>query len=122
MPSDLLLARRAILAEVLSRFPLMHPTLVHEPFHRDGWVYEEKYDGWRMVALKDGSTVRLVSRHGVDHTSRFPALAQAIAKLPARTLTLDGEVCAFDANLISHMHLLMEPRRRSGDASGVHRV
>jgi ATP-dependent DNA ligase len=36
----------------------VHPTLVREPFHRDGWVYEEKYDGWRMVALKDGSSVR----------------------------------------------------------------
>ena len=27
----------------------MHPTLVREPFHRDGWVYEEKYDGWRIT-------------------------------------------------------------------------
>jgi len=27
----------------------------HEPFHRDGWVYEEKYDGWRMIAYKDGA-------------------------------------------------------------------
>jgi ATP-dependent DNA ligase len=30
----------------------MQPTLVHRPFHREGWVYEEKYDGWRMVAYK----------------------------------------------------------------------
>ena len=28
----------------------MAPTLVREPFHRDGWVYEEKIDGWRMLA------------------------------------------------------------------------
>jgi ATP-dependent DNA ligase len=27
---------------------------VDRPFHRDGWIYEEKYDGWRMVAYKDG--------------------------------------------------------------------
>jgi hypothetical protein len=26
------------------------PTLVREPFHRDGWVYEEKVDGWRILA------------------------------------------------------------------------
>ncbi len=32
----------------------MQPTLVSRPFHRDGWVYEEKYDGWRMVAYKAG--------------------------------------------------------------------
>jgi ATP-dependent DNA ligase len=27
---------------------------VGRPLHLDGWVYEEKYDGWRMVAYKDG--------------------------------------------------------------------
>jgi ATP-dependent DNA ligase len=55
----------------------MAPTLVREPFHRDGWVYEEKVDGWRMLAYKDGAHVRLVSRHGVDHTRRFSDVATA---------------------------------------------
>ena len=36
------------------------------PFHREGWVYEEKYDGWRVIAYEDGQTVRLVSRKGKD--------------------------------------------------------
>jgi hypothetical protein len=31
----------------------MAPTLVREPFHRDGWVYEGKVDGWRMLAYKE---------------------------------------------------------------------
>jgi bifunctional non-homologous end joining protein LigD len=84
----------------------MHPTLVREPFHRDGWVYEEKYDGWRLLVLKDGQHVRLVSRNGRDHTARFPAVTRAIARLPARSLILDGEICAFDAQLISHIYLL----------------
>jgi ATP-dependent DNA ligase len=35
----------------------------------DGWVCEEKYDGWRMIAYKDDRTVHLVSRHGLDHTN-----------------------------------------------------
>jgi hypothetical protein len=30
----------------------MAPTLVREPFHREGWVYEEKVDGWRMLASR----------------------------------------------------------------------
>jgi ATP-dependent DNA ligase len=34
----------------------MQPTLVHRPFHREGLVYEEKVDGYRMVAHKDGAT------------------------------------------------------------------
>jgi ATP-dependent DNA ligase len=37
------------------------PTLAREPFHRAGWVYEEKVDGWRMLEYKDGDRVRLVT-------------------------------------------------------------
>jgi bifunctional non-homologous end joining protein LigD len=83
----------------------MQPML-GKPFHRPGWIYEEKYDGWRMLAFKDGLRVRLISRQGVDHTERFRELASAIAALKAPTLVLDGEVCVFDKNLISQFHLL----------------
>ena len=69
-------------------------------------MYEEKYDGWRMVAYKNGSAVRLVSRNVVDHTERFRELASAIAALKAPTLILDGEVCVFDKQLVSQFHLL----------------
>ncbi len=34
----------------------LQPTLVR-PFHRDGWAFEEKIDGWRMVAYKRGRHV-----------------------------------------------------------------
>jgi bifunctional non-homologous end joining protein LigD len=84
----------------------MQPILVREPFHRPAWVSEEKNDGWRMLAFKDGSRVRLVSRQAVDHTDRFRELAAAIAALKAPTITLDGEVCVFDKNLVSQFHLL----------------
>lgn len=33
---------------------VMQPALTWRPFHREGWVYEEKYDGWRMVVYKYG--------------------------------------------------------------------
>ena len=60
----------------------MIPAQVRQPFHRDGWVYEEKVDGWRMLAYKDGARVRLISRNTVDHRRRFRELAAA--KLDAR--------------------------------------
>ena len=79
----------------------MAPTLVREPFARAGWVYDEKVDGWRMVAYKDGTRVRLVSRNGVDHTYRFRDVATALSKLSARTLVLDGELAIYDEQLRS---------------------
>jgi bifunctional non-homologous end joining protein LigD len=79
----------------------MHADEVARPFHHDGWVYEEKYDGWRMVAYKDGTAVRLVSRAGKEHNRRFADLAAAIRALPPATLILDGEVAIFDDRLIS---------------------
>jgi bifunctional non-homologous end joining protein LigD len=84
----------------------MRPTLVREPFHREAWVFKEKYDGWRMLAFKDGERVRLVSRNGHDHTERFADIASAIAQVSSRMLILDGEVWAFDAKLVSHIYLL----------------
>jgi bifunctional non-homologous end joining protein LigD len=84
----------------------MHATELPKPFHRDGWVYEEKYDGWRMVAEKAGSEVTLTSRSGLDHTKRFPELGKAVAELDASSLILDGEIAMFDRQLISRFEWL----------------
>jgi hypothetical protein len=43
----------------------MHATQVATPFHRPGWVYEEKVDGWRMVAINADGRVRLVNLIGI---------------------------------------------------------
>jgi hypothetical protein len=74
----------------------MAATLVREPFHRDGWVYEEKVDGWRILAYKDGARVYLVSRSGRKHTRHFAGIAAAVSKFSARSLVLDGEVAIYD--------------------------
>src|SRR5207249_7179201 len=87
----------------------MAPTLVRAPFDRPGWIYEEKVDGYRMLAYKDGARARLVSRNGVDHTRRFRDIAAAISKLSARTLVLDGEVAIYDEQLRSRFDWLREP-------------
>ena len=86
----------------------MAPTLVREPFHRSGWVYEEKVDGWRILAYKDGTSVRLLSRNGIDHARRFREIVAAIAALSEPTLVLDGEVAIFDQALRSRFDLLRE--------------
>ena len=84
----------------------MHPTLLPRLFHHDGWVYEEKVDGYRMVVYKDDEGVRLVSRNGRDHTRRFPELVKALGGLKPKSFMLDGEVAVFDKALISRFEWL----------------
>jgi bifunctional non-homologous end joining protein LigD len=86
----------------------MLATLVDEPFHRQGWVYEEKYDGYRILALKEGRRITLLSRNGKDRTESFADVARAVALLRDRTLLLDGEAVAFDQRLISRFQLLQQ--------------
>jgi bifunctional non-homologous end joining protein LigD len=86
----------------------MLATLVDEPFHRKGWVYEEKYDGYRILAYKEGKEVTLLSRNAKDRTDTFSEIARAIAGLPDRALLLDGEAVAFDRKLVSRFQLLQQ--------------
>jgi bifunctional non-homologous end joining protein LigD len=84
----------------------MLATLVREPFHKPGWVYEEKYDGYRILAYKEGSRVRLYSRNAIDRTDRFFDVAAAMSALQPSTLLLDGEVSVFDREGVSRFQLL----------------
>ena len=90
----------------------MLATLVDAPFHEPGWVYEEKYDGIRILAEKDGRRVRLVTRNLIDRSADFPEVAAAVAKLPAPMLLLDGEVVLFDPKGISRFGLFGADTRR----------
>jgi bifunctional non-homologous end joining protein LigD len=95
-------------ARIPFRVKPMLATLVDEPFHRPGWVYEEKYDGYRILAYKEGNKVTLFSRNAKDRTETFSDVAEAIARLRPKTLLLDGEVVAFDSRLVSRFQLLQQ--------------
>jgi bifunctional non-homologous end joining protein LigD len=86
----------------------MLATLVPKPFQKEGWVYEEKYDGYRILAYKEGSRTILLSRNAKERTTTFPTIAKAVAALPARSLLLDGEVVAFDRKRVSRFQLLQD--------------
>lgn len=88
----------------------MLATLVDKPFTRPNWVFEEKYDGVRMVAYKEGAKVSLISRNAIDRTARYPEIATAIEKLKPKTLVLDGEVVVFDARKVSRFALLQQSK------------
>jgi bifunctional non-homologous end joining protein LigD len=88
----------------------MLATLVAQPFDKPGWVYEEKYDGDRILAYKEGARVRLLSRNGKDNTARFAKIAAAVANLRPAALVLDGEVVVFDRRRVSRFQLLQQER------------
>jgi bifunctional non-homologous end joining protein LigD len=99
-----------ILVAVKDKIPFrvrpMLATLVDEPFDEPGWVYEEKYDGIRILAYKEGSRVTLLSRNDKNRTASFQGIVSAIAALKPSTLLLDGEVIALDSHKISRFQLL----------------
>jgi bifunctional non-homologous end joining protein LigD len=56
------------------------------------WLHEAKYDGYRILARKQGDEITLFSRSGLDWTVRFPAIAKAMQDFPAMSAMIDGEV------------------------------
>jgi bifunctional non-homologous end joining protein LigD len=72
------------------------------------YLFEVKYDGYRLHACKAGSDVRLYTRRGNDWTDRFRPIADAIATLGARECVIDGEACAVDEHGTPSFHALQE--------------
>jgi bifunctional non-homologous end joining protein LigD len=68
----------------------MAATLTQERFTGPEWVFERKFDGIRLLAFKQGPTVRLLSRNRLPQ--EIPAVTKAIANLPVSDVILDGEV------------------------------
>ena len=76
------------------------------PPYNGEWLYEVKFDGFRVLAIKNGKNVELWSRNQKPLNERFPEVVRAVAKLPVKRCVLDGEVCALDAQGRSSFQLL----------------
>ncbi len=75
------------------------PMLCHTAdaaFSSDDWVFELKYDGFRLVGFGGAGQAKLRYRSGQDPTARYPELTSAIRALPIPGLVLDGEVVVLD--------------------------
>jgi len=78
-------------------------------FSRDGWIYELKYDGVRVLAQRDAQGQgRLYYRTQRDTTAVFPEIARAIAHLPCDDVILDGEVVTIDEHGASSFERLQK--------------
>ena len=67
-------------------------------FTRDGWLFELKLDGYRLIASKSHGEALLLTRNGNDYTAVFPEIARAIKALPFDSCIVDGEVVVMDAH------------------------
>jgi bifunctional non-homologous end joining protein LigD len=90
---------------------LMLATALDEPFSRDGWVFEIKYDGYRIAAERTATGAILRSRNGNDLTATFPEIARAVRGLPFPGVVLDGEVVVHDASGMPSFSLLQKRGR-----------
>ncbi|MDA8223085.1 DNA ligase D [Desulfosporosinus sp.] len=72
--------------------------LVHTDPKGEDWLYELKYDGYRILAYIEGNSVRLITRNGHDYSKRFQDVASSLAEWAGgRAMILDGEMAITDA-------------------------
>ena len=110
-------ARRVELAAVQ---PMLAET-IDAPFSDPGWVFEVKYDGYRILAAAGGGEAMLRTRNGGPVTDRFPEVARALAALPTPHLVVDGEIVAMDAEGRPRFQRLQQ-RARLGRATDIERA
>ncbi|MEY2483652.1 MAG: bifunctional non-ous end joining protein LigD [Verrucomicrobiota bacterium] len=93
----------------------MKPRLLEAPPTAGDWLYELKFDGIRLIAVKNGEKVSLISRNENELAARFAEAASDIKALPIEDCMIDGEVVALDEKGGSSFQLLqaheMEGRR-----------
>ena len=94
--AEVLGARRAGLAA--RRLRPMLATRETQPFSKEGWLFELKYHGVRVLCEKRGQEVAVYARTGADRTGTYPEIARALRHLPVEDFLLDGEIVALDAS------------------------
>ena len=75
-------------------------------FSSDDWVFELKYDGFRMASFGGAGQAQLRYRSGKDPTLRYPELTSALRAMPIPGLVLDGEIVMLDAEGKPDFHKL----------------
>jgi bifunctional non-homologous end joining protein LigD len=91
----------------------MHAEPHGEAFTRDGWIFELKLDGYRLIASKSKGEALLLTRHGNDYTDVFPEIARAVKALPVDECIIDGEVVVCDSKGLPSFAMLQRRGRLS---------
>jgi len=87
---------RGVEAPMPDFIPPMLATAVVDPFDGPDWLFEIKWDGYRVEAVLAAGTIRLYTRNRQNAATYFPDLAGASDWINARQAIVDGEVVALD--------------------------
>ena len=90
---------------------VMLATPREQPFTKEGWVFEIKYDGYRLIADGAAGQPVLWSRNANDITATFPDIARAVKGLPYQSIVIDGEVVVHDEAGLPNFGLLQKRGR-----------
>ncbi|MCG2592287.1 DNA ligase D [Ramlibacter sp. XY19] len=72
------------------------------------WLWEIKFDGYRLMARVEGEKVQLITRNGHDWSDKMPALVLAVAALGLQSAWLDGEIVVLGPKGTPNFHALQE--------------
>ena len=92
------------------RLQPMLATLTDAPFDDPGWVFEDKYDGFRMIAEIRRGKVALYSRNGKIISRSYIEVAKALEGVKGDAV-IDGELVAIGKDGVSHFQLLQNALR-----------
>jgi bifunctional non-homologous end joining protein LigD len=92
----------------------MLATLVDAPFDNPDWVFESKWDGFRLVAELEKRSVTLYSRSGLIVSDNYKPIVDALEKVK-KDAVIDGELVALDEHGVSRFQLLQNALRASAN-------
>ena len=104
-----------------SDFPLTLAKTTQDSFDSDKWLFEIKYDGVRVLAIREGENTRLYARSGTEITNRYPEVVLALNSIALDRFVLDGEVVAQDDRGRPSFQLLQR-RMHVNDARSIARL
>lgn len=102
---------------MLKPLPFMHPRLIDAPAKGDGWLHENKYDGYLTQLVVEDGAARAFTRNGHDWTAKYGPIVAAANTLPCTSAIIDGELIVQDENGISDFAAL-----RSAITKAPHRL
>lgn len=108
---------KQVKAKQLAKSPTYEPMLatkVAKPFDSENWIYEVKWDGYRIIADKQKNQVRLLSRQGQNYTAIYNSISKTLLSLPYNVV-LDGEIVMLDENGLPSFDLLQQVKTLGQD-------